>query len=332
MMVKEMSGMRMDYVVGIDLGGTNTKVALVGMDGNLVQEKSAETVVERGPEKILAQIVEMIKSLADGSTDNCQAIGIGVPGSVNWARDTVVKPPNFPGWVSVNVTEEIQKLVGRDLPVLVENDANVAALGSAHFGAGIPYSHFIMITLGTGVGGAIIVDNQIFRGQTGGAGEIGHMTINYCGPLARSGVAGAAEAYLGQQFLTHHARLKLVSRPHSVLHQRAERDLADITSKMLYDAAQDGDKDAIEIFHWAGHKLGCVIGSAINLLDIRTAIIGGGTSAAGDLILDAARETVLDFVTPGLHEGIRILREERGNDVAMLGAARLALDFLSGNA
>ncbi|NNE33778.1 MAG: ROK family protein, partial [Rhodothermales bacterium] len=268
-------------------------------------------------------------TLEDGVSGACQAIGVGSPGAINWERDTVTKPPNFPGWMSVNVKAELQQRLGRPLPILVENDANVAALGSAYFGAGIPYSHFIMVTLGTGVGGAIIADNKIFRGQSGAAGEIGHMTINYCGPLARSGVAGAVEAYLGQQFLTHHARLRLVSRPKSILHERAGNDLEELTSKMLFDAAQDGDKDAVGIFRWAGHKLGCVLGSAINLLDIRTVIVGGGTSGAGDLILDSARETILDFVTPALHDGIRIVREDRGNEVAMLGAARLAQEALS---
>jgi glucokinase len=322
----------LDHVVGIDLGGTNIKAAVVAIDGTLVRSTSAKTNPELGPESILSRIVSLIRELETLSGGTCRAIGIGSPGAINWERDTVSKPPNFPGWVSVNVKQELQKILGRAIPVLVENDANVAGLGSAHFGAGIPYSHFIMVTLGTGVGGAIISNNEIFRGQTGGAGEIGHMTINYCGPLARSGVAGAVEAYLGQQFLTHYARLRLVSRPKSILHERAGRDLADITSKMLFDAAQDGDKDAIEIFQWAGHKLGCVLGSAINLLDIRTVIVGGGTSAAGDLILDSARETILDFVTPALRNGIRILRETRGNEVAMLGAARLALDSLNGNA
>lgn len=321
-----------DHVVGIDLGGTNIKAALVDSSGSLIRTLTIETHADRGPTNVLSRIVDLIRQLEGSSGEHCRAIGIGSPGAINWERTTVTKPPNFPGWDSINVVQEIRQRLNRDVGVLVENDANVAALGSAHFGAGIPYAHFIMVTLGTGVGGAIITNNQIFRGQTGGAGEIGHMTIDYCGPLARSGVAGAVEAYLGQQFLTHYAKQKLASRPRSVLYDSAGTDLGEMTTKMLFDAAMDGDEDAIEIFRWAGHKLGCVVGSAINLLDIRTVIVGGGTSAAGDLILDAARETVLDFVTPALHADICILREKRGNDVAMLGAARLALDTLSGNA
>ncbi len=321
-----------EHVIGIDLGGTNLKAAIVGSDGRLIHSTSVDTNPERGPASIIARMAELIQSLEERAGNQCRAVGIGAPGAINWARDTVKQPPNFPGWDSINVSAEIKQLLERDIPVLVENDANVAGLGSAFFGAGIPHSYFIMVTLGTGVGGAIIADNKIFRGQTGGAGEIGHMTINYCGPLARSGVAGAVEAYLGQQFLTHFARLRLASRPRSILHEQAGPNLENISSKMLFEAAQAGDKDAIEIFHWAGHKLGCVLGSAINLLDIRTVIVGGGTSAAGNLILDAARETILDFVTPALREGIRILRETRGNEVAMLGAAQLALDALSSNA
>jgi glucokinase len=180
-----------------------------------------------------------------------------------------------------------------------------------------------MITLGTGVGGAVIYQNRIFRGSTGGAGEIGHMTVDYEGPFARSGVAGAIEGYLGQHFLSRHARYRLLQRTESRIHEMANDDLTDITPEMLYHAAEAGDKPAREVLAWAGHKLGCVLGSAVNLLDIRTIIVGGGVSAAGAYILDPARETLPRYVVPGLHEGLKILREESGNDVGLLGAAHL---------
>jgi glucokinase len=247
---------------------------------------------------------------------------------VNLARTTVTSPPNFPGWRTQNLSEALRQRLGRDIPILVENDANVAALGSAHFGAGRPYDDFIMVTLGTGVGGAIIVGNKIFRGSTGGAGEIGHMSIDYEGPVARSGVAGAIEAYLGQRFLSRHARDRLIGRPPSLIHELAGDDLRELTPELLYEAAIQGDNAAADIFKWAGHKLGCVLGSAVNLLDIRKIIIGGGQSAAGDLILEPARRSLKQCVTPGLTEGVEIIREMRGNDIAQLGAARLVFDEL----
>lgn len=317
-----------ECIVGVDLGGTNIKAALVDRDGRLIRSATTETETDGGPDHVMNRIVGLIRELDAEIQRNCIGIGVGVPGVVNWERNTVSAPPNFPDWTSLNVSEAIQNKLRCNVPVIVENDANVAALGSAYFGAGKPYDHFVMVTLGTGVGGAIIVDNKIFRGSTGGAGELGHMTIDFNGPLARSGIAGAAEAYLGQKHLSRYARYKLLAYPDSLVHETAGKDLDDMTPKLLFDAATAGDKRAIEIFRWAGHKLGCVLGSAVNLLDIRVFVIGGGTSAAGDYILDSARETIVDFVLPGMRRGLQIVREERGNEVAVLGAAQLILNDL----
>ena len=207
---------------------------------------------------------------------------------------------------------------------------NAAALGSAFYGAGVPFDSFIMVTLGTGVGGAIVVDNRLFRGSTGAAGEIGHMTIDYEGPFARSGVAGAIEAYLGQRFLSRHARYQLMTRDESLIHQMAGEDLKDITPKMLYDAAKQGDSNARDVLAWAGHKLGCVLGSAINLLDIRKVIVGGGVSQADEFILDPVRVTVARYVMPALRDGVEVIRETLGNEAGMLGAAYLVFEALDG--
>jgi len=179
------------------------------------------------------------------------------------------------------------------------------------------------VTLGTGVGGAIIYQNQIFRGATGAAGEIGHVSIDYEGPVDRWGIAGAIEAYLGQHFLSRHARYRLLTRYESQVHDLAADDLEDISPRMLYDAAKDGDEPAREMLAWAGHKLGCMLGSAINLLDLATIVVGGGVSGAGDFILEPAREAVKRYVMPGVRDRVTILRETSGNDVGMLGAAHL---------
>jgi len=183
-----------------------------------------------------------------------------------------------------------------------------------------------MVTLGTGVGGGIIYRNQIFRGSTGGAAEIGHMTVDYEGPFANSGVAGAIEAYVGQSFLSEHARDRLVNYPDSTVHDLIDGNSEDLNPRILYEAAREGDEAAQHILQWAGHKLGCVLGSAVNLLDIRTIIVGGGVSAAGPFILDPARETLPRFVVPGLRDQLSVLREELENEVSLLGAAQLAFE------
>ncbi len=314
------------YVVGVDLGGTNIKFGLVAAGEGIVYQTSLPTDAEQGPNHVVEQICNGIRLLIDAVPDLSQieAIGIGAPGAVSWDRTTVSAPPNFPGWENLNLAKALQSGLGMNIPVVVENDANAAGLGSAFYGAGRPFDSFIMVTLGTGVGGAIIYNNQIFRGVTGGAGELGHISVDYEGPLDRAGVAGAAEAYLGQRFLSRHARYQLLNRKDSLLHQMADEDLLNITPKMLHEAALAGDAGAQEVLAWAGHKLGVMLGSAINLLDIRKVIVGGGVSAAGDFILGPARDTMMRFVMPGLRDGVEIILETLGNEAGLLGAAHLA--------
>ena len=322
-----------DYAIGLDLGGTNIKAALVERSEGLITAQSIPTETEKGAAHVVERIVDIAKDLIESAPDkHIAGIGIGAPGTINWERTSLIYPPNIPGWEVINLRDVLQERLRKDLHVVVENDANGAALGSAHYGAGRPYDSFIMVTLGTGVGGAIIYHNTIFRGSTGAAGELGHMTIDYDGPIDRAGVAGAIEAYLGQRFLSRHARYQLLNYPDSPLHQDAGPDMVDLTPAMLSEAASSGDEGATLVLEWAGHKLGCVLGSCINLLDIRTVIVGGGVSAAGDLILEPARKSVLHYIKPGLREGVTILQETLGNEVGMLGAAYLVFELLDTHA
>jgi len=313
------------YAVGIDLGGTNLKAALVHRENGIEEITQRPTEADQGPQHVVDRIAALADELRAQAPAEIRGIGIGSPGAINWERTTVTRPPNLPGWDSVNLTSLLREQLG-DVAVILENDANVAGLGSAFHGAGRSVDSFIMVTLGTGVGGAIIYNNKIFRGSTGGAAEIGHMTIDYEGPYANTGVAGAIEGYIGQKFLSDHARDRLVNYPDSLLHDLVDGDLEQLNPRILYEAASEGDEAAERILSWAGHKLGCVLGAAINLLDIRTVVVGGGVSAAGDFILEPARETLPNFVMPGLRDDVTIQQEVLGNEVSLLGAARLAFE------
>jgi glucokinase len=315
------------HAIGIDLGGTNLKAALVDRDEGIVERMKRPTEADPGAEHIQDQIAAIAADLIDAApTRSVSGIGIGAPGAVNWERTTVSKPPNFEDWGSVNLRSSLQSRLSNSLSIIVENDANVAALGSAFYGAGQHTDSFIMVTLGTGVGGGIIYQNKIFRGSTGGAAEIGHMTIDYEGPYAKSGVSGAIEGYLGQAFLAQHARDRLVNYPDSTVRNLVDGDLEQISPRVLYEAANQGDELAQDVLAWAGHKLGCVLGSTVNLLDIRTIVVGGGVSGAGDYILDPARDALPRFIVPGLRDNLHVIREELGNEVNLLGAARLAFE------
>ncbi|PSQ94023.1 MAG: ROK family protein, partial [Bacteroidetes bacterium QH_2_63_10] len=226
------------HAIGIDLGGTNLKAALVDRDEGIVERMKRPTEADQGAEHIQDQIAAIAADLIDAApTRSVSGIGIGAPGAVNWERTTVSKPPNFEDWGSVNLRSSLQSRLSKSLSIIVENDANVAALGSAFYGAGQHTDSFIMVTLGTGVGGGIIYQNKIFRGSTGGAAEIGHMTIDYEGPYAKSGVSGAIEGYLGQAFLAQHARDRLVNYPDSTVRNLVDGDLEQITPRVLYEAA-----------------------------------------------------------------------------------------------
>ena len=317
------------YSVGVDLGGTSIKAALVKKGEGIIAEVKAPTEAHQGPQHVIDRITLLVQQMRTASPEGgIDGIGIGAPGAVNWERDTVSRAPNLPNWDVINLREALQRRLNSDIPVIVENDANVAGLGSAHYGAGVPYNSFIMVTMGTGVGGVIIYNNRIFRGATGGAGEIGHMTIDYEGPIDHAGVAGAIEAYVGQRFLSRYARYRVDNIEHSLIHDMTDGDLRTITPKVLFEAAEKDDETAISILAWAGHKLGCVLGSAVNLLDIRKIIIGGGVSAAGDYILKPAYDTMVRFVMPGLRADLEIIRETLGNEAGMLGAAHLVFEFL----
>lgn len=317
------------YAVGIDLGGTMIKSGLVERELGLVHDLALRTEAEQGLAHVLDRIataIEQARAQAPGR--QIAGVGIGAPGAINWERTSVLYPPNLPGWDVVNLYEALAERLDEAFPIFVENDANLAGLGSAFYGAGRPHDCFIMVTLGTGVGGAIIYQNKIFRGSAGAAGEIGHMSIDYEGPVDRYGIAGAIEAYLGQRFLSHHARYRLLTRHDSMIQEMAGEDLVNVTPRMLHEAALAGDEAAREVLSWAGHKLGCVLGSAVNLLDIRKIIVGGGVSAAGDFILEPARKAIARYVMPGLRQGVEIIQETLGNEVGMLGAARLVFEFL----
>ena len=258
------------FAVGVDLGGTNLKVALVERDAGIVRRTSVETDADDGPDRVLDRIADEHPRRRRGAARRCaprrhrrRRAGLGDDGPHDGALAAQParlghgpRRPSAPGRASTACP--------LDGPIRVENDANVAGLGSAFYGVGAAYPTFIMVTLGTGMGGAIIVDGRLFRGTTGAAGEIGHISIDYEGPPSRAGVAGAAEAYLGQRFLSRHARYQIMNRE-STLHETWGDDLLDITPHALYVAAKAGDAPAREALAWAGHKLGVALGSAVNL-------------------------------------------------------------------
>ncbi len=312
--------------IGIDLGGTNIKAAIVDKQKGFLQTTSIPTHADLGKEHVFDRIAMAVSDLMEEHPVTPVGIGMGLPGMVSLDRKTVKNPPNLPGWKVENVADEISRRTG--LRCVIENDANLAALGSAFFGVGKAFDDFIMVTLGTGVGGGIIIDKKIYRGTTGMAGELGHVIINYHGPLSNSNTRGGIEAYLGQRFLSRFAADTIRQHPDNSLYRKFHKNFDKLEPVDLYHAAESGNELAIDILRQSGEKLGYAIVNYIHILDIRKIVVSGGVAKAGKWILEPARKTAEKLLMPPFIEGFDIIYESLGNDAALLGAASLAFEEL----
>lgn len=308
--------------IGIDLGGTNIKAAIVHQKKGFLHTTSVPTHADLGKEHVFDRIAMVVNELIEEHNVDPVGIGMGLPGMVSMDRQTVKNPPNLPGWKIENVSQEMFKRT--DLKCVIGNDANMAALGSARFGVGKNLGSFIMLTLGTGIGGGIIMNNDVYRGTQGMAAELGHVIINYHGPLSNSNTRGGIEAYLGQRFLSRFAADTIRQHTENLLYEKFHRDFEKLEPVDLYNAACDGNDLAIDILRQSGEKLGYAIVNYIHVLDIRKIIVSGGVAKAGKWLLDPARETASRLLMPPFLEDFEIIYESLGNEAALLGAASLA--------
>ncbi|MEL0010239.1 MAG: ROK family protein [Bacteroidota bacterium] len=311
--------------IAIDLGGTNIKAAVVDQELGIIEQSSTPTHAELGKDHLLDRIAGVIMELT--KKDGVVGIGMGLPGMVSIDQTTVYYPPNLPSLDGVNAAEEIT--LRTKLPCRIENDANIAALGSLHFGVGKKYSHFIMLTLGTGVGGGIIINNELFKGSRGMAGELGHIILDYHGPLSNSVTRGTIEAYLGQRFLSRFAMDMITQHPNNPLYQKFSKDFDKLEPVDLTQAANTGNELAIEILEKTGQRLGYAIINYTHMMDIRTYVLSGGVAKAGEWLFGPAREIVKKHMMPPFQEGFEIVYEDLGNDSSLLGAAGLAFGSFS---
>lgn len=317
-------------IIGIDIGGTSIKFGIVSSAGKITGEFSIPTFAEQSPEKVLEQISLGIKKILEGnSLQRFEGIGIGIPGKVNVKTGIVTSAPNFAEWNRVNVKQFLSKKFKSRIEI--DNDANCAALGELHFGIGKsagPFGKiksFVMITLGTGVGGGIIVDGKLIRGESGGAGEIGHISIDYQGPLCRCGQHGCIEAYAGNNYIKQRTVQKLHEYPDSLIIDLAENNLDKIEPKTIFEASQQGDELANKILTDTGRYIGIGLASVINILDIKTFIIGGGVSAAGDVLIDSIESSLKNHGIREIVKDVKVYPAKLKNKAGILGAASLLI-------
>ncbi|WP_290663418.1 ROK family protein [Ignavibacterium sp.] len=309
------------FAVGVDLGGTNIKIGIVSHSGKIVSKTSIKTDAHLGPKVIIKNIKKGISELLRNNKYKITGIGIGAPGVVSIKKGIVRNPPNLPGWEEVALGSIIKKEFG--IKVNVENDANAAAVGELIFGAGKKYNSFVMVTLGTGVGGGIVFNRKIFRGEIGGAGEIGHVCIDPNGPRCNCGSTGCIEAYAGNHYIKEAVKKDLPNHSSSKIWELIGNDLEKVSPRIIQLAAELGDVYAREIIHDLGIKLGIAFTSISNILDIGTFIIGGGVAGFGKPLLTTIKSTMISRVLTPLKHRIVIVPAKLKNEAGILGASSL---------
>ena len=298
--------------IGIDLGGTFIKAARITASGTIEAQTRRPTHPELGPEGIADSIAEMARELNDGS--GLAGLGIGVPG-VTTAEGIVVIAPNL-NWHHVPFQQILQDRI--DLPVAIDNDANVAALAEARAGVGKGCDTLCFLTLGTGIGGGVVLNGQIHHGASHSAGEIGHMCVLPNGPQCGCGNFGCLEALTSGPAMVRLVQKGLEGGKTSPLSNT-------LTPEAICNAAAEGDPLCIETVTQVGQFLGIAIANLINVLSPSVIAIGGGISAAGNTLMHPILESTREHTLEGLFEHTQIVLATLGNDAGSLGAAFLVL-------
>lgn len=318
-----MKSKRLEVAIGVDLGATTVKTGVVSADGNILYQNKFPSKALDGPKAVVGQIITSVNdAIAHADGKAVAGIGIGAPGVVD-DEGVVKSPPNFVDFDRVPMRQEIESALR--MKTIVENDANAAAIAESRFGAGVSYPDFLFVIWGTGVGGGIILNRKIYRGVTGGAGEIGHISIDYNGPKCNCGSTGCIEAYVGQRYLSQRTAERLKSNPKSRILELIGGNIEKLEPVYISQAADENDPLAREILMEAGTMLGVALAAVMNVMDLRVSIIGGGISAVGDFVLNAIQSSVRAHVLKPLRPDIRVLQAKLGNTAGILGAAGLVL-------
>ncbi len=316
----------MKYSIGIDLGGTDIKAGLVSTDGTLVSRLQSSTRANEGPKAVATRIAKIIRQIiTEAGGEEIQAkligIGLGAPGLVIPEDGIVHFSPNFPGWHEIPLLAYLSSALTdlEGVPLFIDNDVNVMALGELHHGAGRGYENLVTLTLGTGVGGGIVINREVYHGSRHAAGEVGHAIVEPTGRQCGCGNQGCLEAYAGAQHIVERTLQKITEE-----NLQTSLNSENLTPKQIAEAATAGDKLARDIFAETGRYIGIALTSIAHILNPQIAIIGGGIAAAGEDLLfqhirAEFRKRAIDI--PGTME---IVPAQLGTDAGFVGAATLA--------
>ena len=305
-------------VIGVDLGGTNLRTALLSVDGDILDKRKEPTHAADGWKKVVGRLVNNInqqRAIAEQRGMHVMAVGVGAPGIIQMDKGIVVKSPNFPDWNNLPLRDELEKVL--HVPVVIENDANAAALGEQWRGAGCGIDSMILLTLGTGVGGGIVLNNKIWQGADGMAGEVGHITLIPDGRPCGCGNTGCLEMYASARGIVQSYREA------SGMTEAAQA--SSVTSEMVYQTARNGDPVALHVMKEMGRLLGIGIANLINIFNPQMIVLGGGVKDAWDLFIGATHEEIMRRAFQVPAERTKIVPSLLGDDAGMIGAAAGAL-------
>jgi glucokinase len=317
--------MTKELAIGVDVGGTNLRAGIVNGDGRILKRESIAVGDDKSAKAVVDIVCGQIAKLMSESPGQVKAVGVGVPGIVDFEKGIVHRSPNFPAWNDANIRDEISRRVG--LPLAFDNDANMHALGEARFGAGRGHRNMVLLTLGTGIGGGLILDGAVFHGDNGFAGEVGHIVVEADGIECGCGGRGCLEQYAASRgFAVFAGRLAEAERREFLA--AAGVNLHDLKPELVANLADKGNSTAVKLWEIYGSYLGVGIATLINVLGIETFVIGGGITRSWDRFITTARKNALAH-TYRHHEGkLKILRAELGDDAGIVGAALEGLALL----
>ena len=306
--------------LAMDVGGTNVTAGLVDDHGRVLARHHFPTRASRPPEEVIADMAGALKRLTDGRPGCSRplALAVGLPGWINPAEGILLQAPNMPGWVNVPMAEIMSRAL--EMPVRLENDTSLYALGEWLYGAGRGLSNLLIITLGTGVGGGLILENKLWNGAFASAVEIGHTPL--CiegGALCGCGRRGCLETVASATGMSRLGRQWLAAGQPSAYAGRPE----ELTPQVMFNLAQDGDEMAVSVFHEAGRALGMVISTTLNLLGLEGVVIGGGAAGAFEFIEPSLRASVAERLIVATPDKVKILQGTLGQDAPLVGAAAL---------
>jgi glucokinase len=313
-----------EFGIGVDLGGTNLRAAAVDLEGNLLELFQISTDTSAGRDKVVADIVAGIQEVREGhSGDKLVGIGVGVPGLIYLEKGLVAKAPNLPGWEDFPLRDLLEKDL--QCPVILENDANAAALGEVWIGAGHDVEDLVLLTLGTGIGGGIISKGRVLHGYLGMAGELGHITVEpHSGVRCGCGNYGCVEAHASATAIARMAE-EAVSIGSSKVLAALKEEHGQLTALLVERAAREGDPEAIKIFERMGEWLGRAMANLVNIFNFPLYLVAGGLVGGWKLFSPSMFQEIEKRSVTYRESDTRIKKAKLGNKAGLFGAAYLPI-------